>query len=294
MTVSAVPEPAAEPPPSVDIDASSRLRSPRTVLTAFFSDLSRSGFLSVTIFRRDLAAQYRGMILGGLWIFIQPVIASLVFVALVDAGVLALGETDLPYPLYVYAGTLLWQVFRLSIDVPRQAMSQGKSLLNRLNFPIEGMILAKVYRVLMTAGFSVLTLAIAIAVFLDVGHLVNLLWYPVVILPLMILGLLVGGLAAPLENLFGDFSFFMTYAIGGLFLLTPVVYSAPESGVLAILVAWNPLTYVLGAGRALVTGSSVADLGLTVALVLASVVLLAAVHLLYRITLPFIVERSGA
>ncbi len=293
MSGTTLPEPG-EQAPIVDINASSRLRSPRMVWRAFVADLSRSGFLSVTIFRRDLAAQYRGLILGGLWIFIQPIIASAVFVALVDSGVLALGETALPYPLYVYAGTLLWQVFRLSTDVPRQAMAQGKSLLNRLNFPIEGMILAKLYRVLMNAGFGLVTLTVAVLVFLDASHLPHLLWYPLAIVPMIVLGLLVGELVAPLENLFGDFSFIMTYALNGLFLLTPVVYAAPESGVLAGLIAWNPVGYLLDAGRALITGGAVGAPGVTVGIFLGLLVLLAAAHMLYRITIPFIVERSGA
>jgi lipopolysaccharide transport system permease protein len=93
-----------------------------------WQDLKSSRELAWRLFVRDITAQYRQSIFGIFWAFVPPLITSLVFILLQSNNILNIGETDIPYPVYVLVGTILWQLFSESLNAPLKN-SSGKDLL---------------------------------------------------------------------------------------------------------------------------------------------------------------------
>src|SRR5665213_561318 len=89
----------------------SPLRQPVKLARDMFRDLLASRELAWRLFVRDTSAQYRQSILGYVWAFIPPLVASLPFVFLNSQGVVSIKETSIPYPAYAMIGTIIWQVF---------------------------------------------------------------------------------------------------------------------------------------------------------------------------------------
>ena len=81
-------------------------------------DLNTSRFLAFQLAKRDISAQYRQSYLGVLWAFVPPLATAIVWIFLNSSGTVKLIDSGVPYPVYVFAGTLLWSIITESITSP--------------------------------------------------------------------------------------------------------------------------------------------------------------------------------
>ena len=76
--------------------------------------LYRHRQLIAALTARDLKARYRGSLLGFFWSLANPLLLlgvyTLVFTRFVRAE-----AGDMPYPLFAYAGLLIWTFFSVSV-----------------------------------------------------------------------------------------------------------------------------------------------------------------------------------
>ena len=117
--------------------------------------------------------------------------------------------------------------------------------------------------------------------------------FPLGILGILLLGLAIGILLIPLGSLYGDVSRFITFALGFLMYLTPVVYPVPKEGWASTLVHLNPATYLLGTTREWLSfGESVYA---TQFLILSgiSIILIGLGLIILKIVMPHLVARMG-
>ncbi len=273
--------------------ADSQMRRPGQLARAMVRDLAQARELSWRLFVRDVSALYRQSVLGVLWSFAPPIVTALIFILLQQADVLNLSQTSMPYPVYVLTGTILWQVFTESLNAPLRSAKASQSLLVRVNFPREALIVSAGLTVLFNLLIKVVVLA---GLFLLFG--VPLTWGVlaafVPVLMLVFLGIGAGMLLTPVGMLYSDVTAALPTLTQILFFLTPVVYAPPQTFPLSLIVALNPVSPLLIAARDLaVTG----ELNNPVAFLLASalaLLLLLAGWLLYRISMPIVIERVGA
>src|SRR5947209_4227212 len=101
--------PAAEPalPPE---QAVSFIRPPRAWQLINFGELWRSRELLFFLTWRDVKVRYKQTLLGAGWAVLQPVMLMVVFL-ICFSRVAGVSSGDVPYPLFVYAGLLLWTFF---------------------------------------------------------------------------------------------------------------------------------------------------------------------------------------
>ena len=79
-------------------------------------------------------------ILGYLWIFIPIIATTSLWFFLDSQNIVNVGKTEIPYPLYVMIGTILWGVFTSSFLNSMSAFSSGSEF-TRLQVPAEIFIL---------------------------------------------------------------------------------------------------------------------------------------------------------
>ncbi len=234
----------------------SPLRQPARFVREMIGDLMASRELAWRLFIRDLSAQYRNSVLGYVWVFVPPLMASLPFVYLNSAGVLRIGDTPIPYAAYAIIGTIIWQTFVEALNSPLKTVNAARSILTRINFPREAILLSG----LMQVGFSFLVrLVLLVAVFAAFGLA------PAATAPLFFVGMvsvaltgfMIGLILTPIGLLYGDVQHSLPIASTFLMLLTPVLYPVPASGLAAIVAALNPLTPLVTTTRDwLTTGSA--------------------------------------
>ena len=156
---------AVENLPVVVYTPASQMRSPRLLLGSMWKDVKASRELSWRLFVRDLSAQYRQSLFGVLWAFVPPIVTSIIFIILQSRNVVNFGETDIPYPVYVLVGTILWQLFTESLNAPLKSVTAAKPLLVKINFPREALILSAFYLASFNLMIKLIVLAVIFVVF---------------------------------------------------------------------------------------------------------------------------------
>ncbi|MBF2004213.1 MAG: ABC transporter permease [Chlorogloeopsis fritschii C42_A2020_084] len=271
----------------------SRLRYPRLLFQQMWQDLLASRELAWQLIVRDINAQYRQSLLGIFWAFIPPILTAAGFTLAKNANVVNLGDTNLPYPAYVMFSTALWQTFTEALNSPLQEVAAAKGMLAKINFPREALILAGLGKVFFNFGIK-LILIVALFIWFQMPVTWSAVLAPVALVHLIILGTAIGLLLAPLGTLYQDISKLLTVFLGFWLLLTPVIYSVPKEGKLAELVKLNPVTPLLVTVRELATTGVLSDPhGFWVVSLIAIFGLLVA-WLIYKLAMPFIVERMSA
>lgn len=279
--------------PVVTYTRASQIRSPLRLVRSMGMDLASSSELSWRLFRRDISAQYRQSLLGVLWAFVPPIITALIFIVLQKSQVVNLGETDVPYPVFVLVGMLLWQIFSESINAPLKSVTNARSMLVKINFPREALITSAFLVVLF--GVAIKTVVL-IAVFLFFGMPVTpgLLLAPLAVLMLVLLGFGLGLLITPIGMLYTDISAALPTLVQILFFLTPVVYVAPKIFPFSLIMMINPVSPLLVGARDLITQGQMTNAGPFLLVSALTILLLAASWLLYRLSMPIIIERMSS
>ncbi|MDB9527130.1 ABC transporter permease [Oscillatoria sp. CS-180] len=277
-------------PPEIIHTPDSLLRRPRFLLWTMWQDLLASRELAWRLMVRDISAQYRQALLGIVWAFIPPIAMAAGFTLAREANVFTVGETDIPYPAYVMFNTALWQTFVDAVTGPVQAVILAKPMLARVNFPREAIILAKLGEVGFNFGIKLL-LIVGLFLYFRVPISWTIIITPVALIHLIFLGTLVGVLLAPLGVLYQDVSKSLSMVMGFWLFLTPVIYPVPTEGLFGVLVALNPVTPLIVTIRELSTMGVLSNpVGFWLVSGLTFVGLLIT-WVVFRIAMPYVVER---
>lgn len=271
----------------------SSLSAPAGLLAAIARDLRASHELARRLAIRDLKAQYRTSYLGYLWAFITPLVNTALWVVLSSTGVVKLADTGMPYPAFVFSGTMMWQVFVEALGSPLLQVTQAKGMLAKLDFPREALVLSGFYKVLSNALVRLVVLVPALT-FFGIWPDARLALVPVALIALVLAGMGIGLLLAPVGTLYSDINRTLPFATQFLMYLTPVVFALPAEGTMARLIALNPLTPLVLSARAWVTAAPSPMPGYFVAVLAASIVLCALGLMFYRITMTVLIERMSA
>ena len=271
----------------------SALASPGKMLGAMFRDFSAGRGLAWRLTVRDIKAQYRQAFLGVLWAFILPLANTVVWVFLSSSGIISVSDTALPYPVYVFTGTMLWAIFMDALTAPLQQSNAAKGMLAKLNFPREALILSGIYQTLFNAGIKVVLLLAALVI-MGINPGWNILLFPMALLSLVLVGTAVGLMITPVGLLYTDVGRGMPLLMQFMMYLTPVVFPVPKEGWAATLITLNPLTPLIVTARDWLTGMPPQLLTYFLFVNLFAVVLLMVVWAIYRLAMPVLVERMSS
>ena len=286
-------EQADEPLPYVIYTPESSLGRPAVMLREMFRDLRASRELGWRLATRDVRSQYRQAFLGILWAFILPLANTITWIFLSGTGIVAVGETILPYPVYVFIGTMLWAIFMDAINAPMAQTNAARSMLAKLNFPREAILLSGIYQTLFNAGIKlVLLLLILVVVGINPGW--GLFLFPFALLSLILVGTTLGLLITPVGMLYTDVGRAIPLLMQFMMYITPVVFPMPKEGLAALIFQINPITPLILTARDWLTGFSPDYLTYFLVTNITALILLLIVWAAYRLAMPIIVERMSA
>jgi lipopolysaccharide transport system permease protein len=279
--------------PEVVYSPESQMRRPGQLLRSMAHDLRASRELAWRLFVRDFNAQYRQSALGYVWAVIPAIATTAIWVFLNDQNIINVAKPDVPYPLYVLLGTVLWATFRESLLNPLRQVSASKGMLSKINFPREALLLAGFGHVFVNLAINLVLLTVLF------------IWYRAPLQPLMLLapfgilaiiafGTMVGVMLVPLGVLYTDVGRALEVGLMFWFYLTPVVYPPPTSFPASILTKLNPVSPLIGTTRELMTTGQVSSPAGFGAVTGTTLVLLLLGWVIYRVAMPHMIERMQA
>lgn len=271
----------------------SQLTHPVRFVRNMLRDIAVSRELAWRLLVRNISSRYRHTALGYVWAFLPPILSTAVFVFLQRNGYFTVGQTPVPYAVFLFAGLILWQLFSDAIAMPLRMVQQSYSILTKVNFPREALIIAGVGEVLF--GFVIRFVLLVVALLWSkVGLSSSLLFVPLGVLALIAMGVGLGLVLTPVGILYHDVGQSLPFALYLLMFLTPVLYPVPQPWSGSLGLAFNPMSPILDTTRAWLLSVPAEHLaGFLITTVVAILTLLVG-WLLYRLALPILIERMSA
>ncbi|MDY7038256.1 MAG: ABC transporter permease [Thermodesulfobacteriota bacterium] len=201
------------------------------------------------LFKRDFFASYKKSFIGITWIFVAPIMGIVSWVFLNMTGMLHPGEVGVPYPVYVLIGSSMWGLFMGFFNSANATLSAGQALVMQVNYPHEALLFKQTAQHL--ANFSIaflINIAVLLAFKVIPGW--QIIFFPMVAIPLFFLGAAIGLIASMISIVAVDISRIINMGMGLLMYLTPIIYSDKVTSPLAqSIIKWNPLTYLVCSTR---------------------------------------------
>jgi lipopolysaccharide transport system permease protein len=202
---------------------------------------------------RDIKVRYKQTLMGVAWVIVQPLLTMLIFTVVFNkfAG---LDAGAIPYPLFAYAGLLLWTFFSIAISSGTNSLISNTSLVTKVYFPRAFIPAAAVVAGVVDFGVGSILLA-ALAVYYGVHVTWGLLLLPVFVLLAATLALGVGLVSAALTVKYRDLRHALPFLLQFWMFASPVIYPlrvVPEQW--HWLLAANPMTGILEGFRASLAG----------------------------------------
>ena len=208
---------------------------------------------------KTFAVTYQQTFLGPLWIILNPVISSLIYMFLFGY-VAQIGTAGIPRILFYFVSSASWGVFSASLTTNAgtfvtNANLFGKVYFPRLVVPVSNMLVSIVkfcIQLIIVMGLMVAYLA--------VGEIHPLWLYypllPLLVLQLAVLGMSVGVLIASVTVKYRDLLSVVAVGINLWMYATPVVYPLSEMphGVIRTIIMINPVTEIMEALRLIMMG----------------------------------------
>jgi lipopolysaccharide transport system permease protein len=188
---------------------------------------------------RDIKIKYKQTVLGFLWAILQPLLMMVIFTFFFGRA-LNVPSQNLPYPVFVFSGLLLWNTFSSGLTTAANSMLNNAPIIKKIYFP---RLIIPVSSILVALFDFLMAFILFIPLLIFYRQPVSLtaLWcWPLALGICLVATLGPGSLLASLNVKYRDFRYVIPFTVQVLFFLTPIIY--PVS-----MLQYPLLKYVLAA-----------------------------------------------
>ena len=197
--------------------------------------------------KRTFVVTYKQTILGPAWIFLNPLISSIIY-AFVFGGIAGIGTDGVPSILFYLAGNAIWSYFASCVTKNASTFTANAGVFGKVYFPRLTMPISNVMSSAIQFGVQMLLVLGFLLVYVITGQ-VHPNWgawllVPVVLLHLGILGLGCGIIISSLTTKYRDLAILVTFGVQLWMYITPVVYPMSQlgEGLMKTVLMINPVT----------------------------------------------------
>jgi lipopolysaccharide transport system permease protein len=183
---------------------------------------------------RDIKVRYKQTALGVAWAVLQPLAAVVIF-SLFFGRLVKVPSGGIPYPLFAYCGTLMWQFFARSLGEASVSLTANERLLSKVYFPRLYLPVGVVLAALVDFAIALL-LAIPMVFYYGRTPGWTLLLLPIIVVMVILTALGVGLMFSAFDVRYRDVRYVLPFLIQIWMFASPVIY--PSSLVPA---KWQPL-----------------------------------------------------
>ncbi|AYN00498.1 ABC transporter permease [Chryseobacterium sp. 3008163] len=262
-------------------------------LKAIYHDTKSSNFLAYQMAKRDLQSQYRQSFLGFFWAFMPIITNSLVWIFLSSSGTVNVNaDQSIPYIAFVVIGTTLWSIFNETLFIPITSVNGARSLLSKINFPKEALIMSGIYKMIFNLILKLILIA-GILVIYGINPGIGILYFPIILAVIIVFSLSLGLLFTPIGLIYTDINKIVSTAVSFMMYITPVVYAIPKQGIFRKLFELNPLTFLFNDARSSLTNMQLENITFSLVLAGLSFIVMLVGMVIFRKSMPIIIEKIG-
>ena len=229
-------------------------------LFRYFHELAQHAHLILSFARRDIRAKYKQTVFGVAWAVLQPLSLMVVF-TFVFSKFARIDSEGIPYPIFAYSALIFWTSFASSVSQGTVAMTANASLVRKIYFPRETLLLA----VMISAMVDLLISGSVFSV-MFLYYRMSVSWTILWVIPLLLLQVLftiaVICVTSAMHVYFRDIGHALPLVLQLWMLATPVAY--PLASVPEWLQPWyvlNPMALLIHSYRQVVLHGTPPDIG---------------------------------
>ena len=203
--------------------------------------------LIVLFTKRNFQVRYKQTVLGPAWLFINPIISSLIY-CFIFGGIAGISTGEVPQLLFYMAGNAIWAFFSSSVNRNASTFTSNAAVFGKVYFPRLTTPISNVLTSVLEFGIQMILVLLFLIYYAIMGavhpNLLAWLVVPVILLHLGVMGMGCGVIISSLTTKYRDLSILVTFAIQLWMYITPVVYplSQAGNGWLRTILLINPVT----------------------------------------------------
>jgi ABC-type polysaccharide/polyol phosphate export permease len=206
--------------------------------------LPRYRGLIQTLVVRELKARYRGSVLGFFWSFINPLLLLLIYSFVFKVVMPNRDPLAQPYALFMFCGILPWTWFAASLSEGSNSLIANGNLIKKVLFPAEVLPIVSVLANMMHFFLGLPILAAFLIWYAKPINVIELLWFPVVVLVQLVFTTGLALLLAALTVHFRDIRDILANLLTLWFFATPIIYTWMMMEDYMGYLNWNPFTHL--------------------------------------------------
>lgn len=226
------------------------------IFRLMFKEAVESTGLTWRLFVRDFSVRYRQSLLGLAWAILMPLITVAVFVLMNRSGVLDIGDTGMPYPLYALIGISIWNLFSIGLTACTNALVNAGNMVLKINFPKVSLIFAAAGQGIVDFLIRIVLIGVAVVYYQIMPDPLGALMLFFAVIPLFLLMVGLGFVFALVASVIRDLVHALNIGLMGLMLLTPILYPLADETLMGKMNLLNPLYYLVCLPRNLIFGST--------------------------------------
>lgn len=202
---------------------------------------------------REIKARYKQSFLGYFWVLLNPLFQILIM-SFVFGFILKQNASGVPYPLFIYAAFLPWTFFSSATTGSMSALVEGGSLIKKIYFPREILILANILAKMIDM-FLAFSLFIIMMIWYGIPFTFHILWFIPIFAIQFLFTFGISLILSVLNLFYRDIQYMYSLALQLLFYLTPIAYATeffPDKYRWVFQI--NPLSVFINAYRQVLLG----------------------------------------
>lgn len=172
---------------------------------------------------RDLKLRYKQTALGVIWVALQPIALAAMF-TIVFSRFLSAPSQGLPYPVFVLAALVPWQLFAGAIMRASLSLVASEHLLTKIYFPRILIPLASVLTASVDMVFTLLVLS-GVLIYYGVGISTTALFLPLLVALVLVAAISTGVLLSALNVRYRDVQAIVPFLTQIWLFATPIAYA---------------------------------------------------------------------
>lgn len=213
-----------------------------------FREVYQNRELIYRLFWRSFVSRYKNSLLSWGWIFFLPIMTMLTFLLLNMSGVLKIGDLKIPYPIYGLLSLSIWNLFSNGLTSATNSVMSLGDIISKINFSKAAMYFSSIGQVIVDFIIRMAMILVCYVLYLRLPNPHFFLFF-LYTLPILLLTCGIGFFTSILQVIFKDTINFVTLSLSFLLFLIPIMYQAPNKGLLQRLNVYDPLYYLVSVPR---------------------------------------------
>ena len=203
--------------------------------------------LIVLFTRRSFVLTYKQTILGPAWIFLNPLISSIIY-AFVFGGIAGISTDGVPQLLFYLCSNAIWIFFSSCVTKNASTFTANAGVFGKVYFPRLTTPISNVLASIIQFGVQMVLVALFLAYYLIRGEVAPnwgaWLLIPVALVHLGVMGMGFGVIISSMTTKYRDLAILVNFGVQLWMYATPIVYPLSQlgDGLMKTILLINPVT----------------------------------------------------